>query len=395
MMRFVKFFSTGLLIISVLLAMSSCGHESPVVSSTTVEGDRYRQHAGGRHLLGLWQFRIDPPNENIEVVPLRNSQIHLNALAFMEPPAGVLLKIKEVIEFKPGEITVDIALTHPFPAAKFAAAFDVCGIVISHGSYFYPLSDKLKFPGEDKVRLLNPDGYTRWWNPIEFPYNAASPEKGYIDGLMGKKNSTAHFDATLNGYKYFASDLSSPDSDLSELDINMRGAFVPGTTAVRRYKIGFTQGKLIFNYAVDANWAPPTGPSPIDIPDDFPESANRPEAYRIEIHNMNNTLEYDDLTGIASGMVVMDIWVFDWFNAGMNTVCAYAQNDELMGLCNSIPVGGDDTYSVYNIELWPMLINSKTNVLVWLEVECEQTGYQGAVPDKRQAYYCQTNIPVN
>ena len=347
-----------------------------------------------RQCLGLWQFTIDPVQKSLDCVPLRAIQTHMNALTFMEPPAGVLLKIDQVVSVVSGEITVDIALTHPYPGANFAAAFDVCGILISHGSLYFPFSDKLYFPGDDQVRLLNPDGYTRWWNPVEFPYDAAHPSKGYKDGLLGKKNSVANFDATLNGFKYFASDLSSPDAPLSELDKNMRGAFVPGTTCVRRYRIAFNPGNLVFNYAVDANWAPPTGPIPIDIPADFPLSANRAEAYYIELHNIKNTLTYDSGSGTTTGSATMSVWVYDWFDAGKNTVCAYSQNDELMGMCTPFPVGGDSTYSVFNVDLLPMALTSTDDILVWFEVSSKEKGYQGAIPGDLEAVFYQKMITV-
>ena len=344
--------------------------------------------------LGLWTFYIDPENENYEITPLRAIQTHMNALAFMEPPAGVFLKIDKIVSVAPGDITLDIRLTHPYPSAGFAAAFDVCGILISHGSKVFPLTDDLYFAGEGEVRLLNPDGYTRWWNPTEFPPNPAKPHKGYIDGLMGKPHSQVNFTAKLNGYKYFATDLTSPDADLSTLNTNMRGAFLPGTSCVRRYHIAFPPGSLVFNYAVDANWAPPSGNPPFDIPDDFPPSANRPEAYRIELHDVANSLEWDSSSGTASGMLTMSVYVYDWFDAGKNMVCAYAQNDELLGMCNPIPVGGGETYSVYTVELWPMAMNSADDILVWFEVECKESGYQGMIPGELQAIYWNEIFPV-
>ena len=378
---------------SVIWILSGCGSTGvPVMPD--YDGLKAQTQSGSHVCLGLWQFTIDPARNTLDTVPLRSSQTHMNALAFMEPPAGVLLKVDQVVSVVPGEITVDIALTHPYPGANFSAAFDVCGILIGHGEHLFPLSDDLLFAGEDQVRLLNADGYTRWWNPVEFPPNVSKPSEGYIDGLLGTPQATANFSATLNGYKYFASSLTSPGSDLNELDKSMRGAFLPGTKCVRRYRIAFAPGSLVFNYAVDANWAPPIGPKPIDIPDDFPPSANRPEPYRIEIHNMINTLTYDADTSTASGDLSMSVWVYDWFEPGGNTVCAYSQNSELTDVCTPFPVPGGDTYSVYKIDLWPSLMTSSDDVLLWFDIECKTTGYQGAIPGKRQSAFFQQIIPV-
>jgi hypothetical protein len=347
-----------------------------------------------RCLLGLWQFTIHPVDETISLKPLRSGSIHMNALAFMEPPAGQMLYIDQVVDLQAGEITVDIAFTHPYPGLDFATAFDVSGILISHGSVYYPLSDELYFPGDDQLRLLNADGYTRWWNPVEFPYNPAKPQAGYVDGLLGKPDSVAGFTATLNGYKYFASDLAEPDSPLSDLDLDMRGAFVPGTTCIRRYQIGFNPGSLVFNYAVDASWAPPVGGPPITIPDSFPFSANRPEPYRMEIHDLNNTLEYNASSGMVEGMATMDVDVYDWHNAGENFVCCFAQNDELMGMCMPFPTGGTEDYSTYNVELWPGSMDSGGDVALWFGMDCDVCDYQGALPGDLQAVYFRGSINV-
>ncbi len=345
--------------------------------------------------LGLWEFRIDPLAESVDVVPLRACDTHLNALAFMEPPAGVALAIDQIVDFSPGLITLDIALTHPYTGMNFAAAFDVSGILISHGGTYFPLSDTLYYPSEGNVRLVNPDGYTRWWNPVEFPPNPAKPQFGYIDGLLGKKQSEAAFDATLNGYKYFATDLTDPEAPLSDLDTAMRGAFVPGSKCVRRYQIAFAPSNLIFNYAVDASWAPaePVSP-PIEIPDDFPPSANRPEAYRIELQNVNNTLIYHSGSGSAEGMLSMSVYVFDWYNPGGNKVCAYAQHDELMGMCMPIPAEVGDGYAVYGFDLPPMMLMSSDDILLWIGVECELYGYQDTLPGQIQGVYFPQTIPV-
>ncbi|MFH1677054.1 MAG: hypothetical protein ABIC40_08510, partial [bacterium] len=282
-------------------------------------------------LLGTWQFFIDSDKKDISVAPLRTAMLHMNGVKFMEPPANVNLKIDKIVKFLPGDVTVDIAIKHPYATAKHAAAFDVCGIVIGHGSLLFPLTDDLYFADENQVHLANPDGFTRWWNPVEFPYNAAQPQFGYKDGLLGKPNSTENFTARLNGYKYFATGLAA-DAPLSEIDTAMRGAFVPGTTCIRRYELIFPAGNLVFNYAVDANWAKPSviGPN-TQIPGDFPPEANRDEPYRIEITDLNNTLTYNSSTGVASGSCTFTAYEYDWYGADENMLCAFAQNDELMG----------------------------------------------------------------
>ncbi len=388
-MHFRTAFSIYLIQIILFTAFTGCGNPGtpslPDTPGTQITNNTSQTHT----CLGLWQFHIDPATESIDYIPLRTSEIHMNGLAFMEPPVGVALAIDQIVDFSSSVVTVDIKITHPYAGMDFATAFDVSGILISHGSLLFPFSDSLYFPGEDNVRLLNPDGFTRWWNPVEFPENAAKPHMGYIDGLLGKEHSEVDFNAILNGYKYFASDLSDPEASLSELDKSMRGAFIPGTSCTRRYQIGFTPGSLVFNYAVDANWAPADGGPPIVIPDDFPFSANRPEAYRIELQNVNNTLTWDPDLEIAEGAVAMSVYVYDWHNAGENMCCAFAQDDKLMGFCVPEPVDYGDGWAVFNMDMFPMMMDSGDDILAWFGIECEEYDYQGALPFEIQGVYFQ------
>jgi hypothetical protein len=54
------------------------------------------ENAGGRVLWGLWQFSGDTRTGKLEAVPLRYGMIHLNALAFLEPPPNMLLKVSGI-----------------------------------------------------------------------------------------------------------------------------------------------------------------------------------------------------------------------------------------------------------------------------------------------------------
>jgi len=242
---------------------------------------------------------------------------------------------------------------------------------------------------------MNADGYTRWWNPHEFPVNTSTPHQGYIDGLLGKPNSGANFDATLNGYKYFATDLTDPEATMADLDVERRGAFEAGTSCTRRYQIYFPPSGLVFNYAVDASWAPPTVNPPVNIPDDFPMEANRPEAYRYEIQNMDNTLIYHSGTGFSDGMLNMSVYIYDWFEPENNMVCVYAQNEEVMGFCSPTPSDYGDDWAVFDFTyIVPMMMDSADDILLWIGVDNQQSDYQGMLPDEKQGMYWQTYVTV-
>ena len=150
-------------------------------------------------LWGLWQFTADPVNETLDAVQLRTSDMHLNALPFLEPPVLVYLSL-ENLEFNGNIIEADIGLRHPFSGLTEFTGFDVCGVLITNGSVSGFNDTDLMMPGDGDTRLLNPDGLTRWWNPSEFPVNPGTIY-GYNDGLLGAPDSFADYNSTLNGYK--------------------------------------------------------------------------------------------------------------------------------------------------------------------------------------------------
>ncbi len=121
----------------------------------------------------------------------------------LQPPAGNFLTLEGPPDFHDGLIEVDIGLTHPNDDAIFTG-FDVCGTIISQGSIEASGDSSVLIPGPDDLHLLNPDGYTRWFNPTEFPYDAEHKMTGYVDGVMGTPDSSADYSATVNAYKYFA-----------------------------------------------------------------------------------------------------------------------------------------------------------------------------------------------
>ena len=204
---------------------------------------------------GLWQGVINPQAETIEFTELRTGDFHLNVLPFLEPPPLLNLTL-ESLEFNGDIIEVDIGLRHPFLGLTEFTGFDVCGIFISNGSISGFADSDLVMAGKGDTRLLNADGYSRWWNPAEFPMNGSI--FGYTDGLLGAPDSFADYNSTINGYKYFCDDLHNPDDPLDEVTQEM---FSAGQKNIRHYTIKMGSG-LIFNYAVDASWQFPEGDQP-------------------------------------------------------------------------------------------------------------------------------------
>jgi hypothetical protein len=340
-------------------------------------GDKAARHA----LLGFYTFRLDPDIPALEVVPLRETVFHLNALRFLEPPPPVRIKLSN-FEFDGKTIDVDVELVHPFSGQMRFTGFDVCGIVITSGSITGFSDPDIVVAGEGDTRLVNADGLTRWWNPREFPFNSQVPIWGYIDGVRGTPDSQAHFTSTLNGYKYHADGLGAHD-DLGTLNTSLRGAFVAGSTNTRHYTIELGGG-LVFNYAIDACWLPPEE-YPIVIPDSFPPSANRDEPWLTRASVIENTLYFDVSTGSGGGELGLDVDLYDWFDGDQNTVRVESPGvfDPVL---SDTPIGGTDVYSTYHVDIVDPLITSSEPVPIWVSAEAG-TGYEGFLPGKATAAY--------
>ncbi len=337
----------------------------------------------GHAALGFWQMIADPDSGTLDVVELRGVALHLNALRFLEPPPNLYLTIESPPEFSGSMLDVDIGLRHPFLGLTQFTGFDVCGILISQGSITGYDDPDIVVPGDGDTRLVNADGLTRWWNPVEFPYNTTAPIYGYIDGAMGTPDSIADYSATLNGFKYYADDLDIYDSPFS-IDPESRGYFSAGQKNVRHYTIEMVGG-LIFNYAVDASWAS-TGlpPYQIEVPDSFSEAANRPEAFFISTDVVENTLWYDG--GSYGGQLSLDVYVYDWFDADMNTVVAECPG-VFIAASSSTAIDGGANYSVYNVDLTSPILTSTDDIQLLIGAECESIGYQDKLPGTPVAAY--------
>lgn len=341
------------------------------------------QQANAHHLWGLWQFMINPELATVEFAPVRAAELHINAVTFLEPPANVNISIEGPPEFAGGNVTLNIGITHPFTGLDKFTGFDVKGILIGHGSIQVHDIPALFFADDTQLRLLNPDGHTRWWNPEEFPGGTVD-HQGYKDGLLGAPDSVAEFTGTLNPYKYYCDFLGAED-DLATLPVDNRGYFSAGAKNVRQFVIDFTPSGLVFNYAVDANWLPPSGPV---VPDDFPPGANQPEPYRIELTEITNTLVYNTTSQEASGQFVIDVDIYDWNGAGQDIACAYSTNGELSGICSFFPSGGGEGYSTYQIDTGPGVMTSADDILLWIAVECQDPmNYNGFLPWEVQGTY--------
>jgi hypothetical protein len=313
-------------------------------------------------LWGMWQFIADPQTSTLEVVPLRSGEFHANVVPFLEPPAGLKLSISNLV-FDGLICDVDVTLVHPFPGLSQYSGFDVTGILISRGEWRGWHDSRLRLSGEGDTRLLNPDGYTRWWNPKEFPQNGTILR--YKDGMLGNPHAEVNFNANINGYKMFCDDLDAYDPLLG-LDPSNRLIFTHGYTNMRHYTIDF-EGGVIFNYAVDANWEPPDGDPPYDV-DDFPSTANRSEAWAISVTEIENTLWYSPTGGSGGNLTLeIDSWDHSYSHLGVMWADSPHHMEPVLDL-EPVFIGTD--YSRYRVDIVDATPGADTmDILIGIESE--------------------------
>jgi len=366
-----------LLITALIAGCSSSG--TPNMTIPDAKGDA--QTVGNSHQLwGYFQFRADPNAGTLDVIPLRDTAMHLNALVFLEPPPLLNLTL-ESLKFNGNIIDADIGLRHPFLGLTEFTGFDVCGIFITNGSVTGFSDPDLRMAGKTNTRLLNPDGYSRWWNPAEFPHG--NTMFSYKDGLLGTPDSVANYSSTINAYKFFCDDLEAT-SPMSDVGIAGRAIFSAGQKNIRHYKIEMGYAGLIFNYAVDANWVFPTGQPPWVAPDDFAPAANRPEPWRINIAELENTLWYE--SGEFGGDLSLAVDVYDHYNADMDKVRVEAPGAVPMTE-SATAIGGGEGYSTYQVDIPDCTPSAAGDLDLLVTIESDETGYGGLLPGKPVSAY--------
>jgi len=313
MMRFTHLLYAVMIVLIALSLGCSSGRDVP---TSPVDANGQRMEHSSHQLWGLYQFTINDESKTLDVVPVRGADLHLNALVFLEPPANLNLTL-ESLHFNGDEIEVEIGLRHPFLGMTKFTGFDVRGIVISNGSIGGFDDADLLLPDENDFCILNPDGYTRWWNPVEFPINTGTI-LGYQDGMLGTPDSYADFTATVNGYKYFCDSLENSDDPLTVINPLERGMFSAGNKNVRMYHLKIGTGGLVFNYAIDASWQFPTGEPPWEAPGDFAAGANAPEPWFISTTIIENSLWNDGVD--SGGHLQLEVTAYDWFGSALTTL---------------------------------------------------------------------------
>jgi len=339
--------------------------------------------SGSFHTLWGWaELRCDTRTGDVELIPVRTPEIHLNVLKpVMGTASTSVTYLSELSDPPTGLFVVDISLTHPFPGKDNLSGFDVKGILITPGTFAV---GSLVLAGRDETELLNRDGLTRWWNPTEFTGGGLL---GYTPGKPGCQD-VAKLTATLNPYKVFA-DALGPLSPLSDLTLPMlddptgRAVFRAGSTNTRRYEIDFPAfggPVIIFNYAIDASWDLPSPNPPAEVPDDFPISANQPEPFRTQIIFPTNSLEYL-VGGSVSGELRVRAEVSDWqgiafgdIQSQISSVTVYAPTLLMVPVTLDFVTESFD-HAVYEDDVTPYLLPLQSDDPHLILVRVETAGW--------------------
>ncbi len=390
--RAIGAFLAGMVAISVFAGCS--GASNPVNPSVQNSGARV-ENSGNRMLWGMWHVAIDAEALRAEVTPYRSAEFTANVTRFMQPPVSptnmVQISIGPGGDPSSGFFVVDVTLRHPFPGMNMYNGFDVRGILLSDGSVTGAHDSTVLRAGADNTRLLNPDGYTRWWNYPEF--TSYETIFGYTHGKLAPPGQPS---ATVNPYKYFADELGAEDP-VWALDPGSRGVFStqPGTNQ-RRYEIQFPmngpQVVLDFDYAVDASWSQPDKSFAPEYPEEaFDLSANCMEAYMAHVEDAGSTAWFVD-SGNKGGDIKLSIEVFD-HQAPANPdgiageiAAIWLEGEVLDSPVNVLPVatvlpGSGGQSSIYEVDLSSLnLTHSGAAELLGTIESANVTTYEPQVP---------------
>lgn len=320
MLRDLRSVNYILLLVSLAIIAVSCSGGNFVLSpelDLSLPSQRATNTQTSHQCWGLYDIFISADRTDWDIVPRRSGMAHLNIVPFLEGEVDFLTIPEDGIEFGEEYISATVQIQHPLQSipgafeASFFTGFDVKGIIMFPGSKTYPVTgvvtqDILSGDG----RVLNPHGYTRWWNPLEFSEGAFL--EAYVEGEMALFPGLSHMiNATVHPYRNIHPGL-------------IRHSFKPETkqgapnTASTTYHIVLPEigEPFALMYAIDASYGTPTF-KPANIPEpkykvsEFPMTANQPEPYFVQVSTVENHM-WADGTYLGGGECYIEIDVFDW-----------------------------------------------------------------------------------
>ncbi len=367
----------------VLLILSGCSGSSyrDPASPLTPDSDKLAGDSfSDQFLWGLYDIKFDQETLQAEIKPLRNPSVELNVLKFLEPSAGSSFISITDLEFSPPLVNFTMGINHPFSGRADLTGFSVRGVVLTDGSLGSFENPAIVTSGSGELKLLNYDGFTRWMNPVEFPFDGTV--FGYHPGAMGHTGG-ADFGSTLNPYKLFADGLDQVSDNL-DLNESKKSAFTSDSTNYRRYELDFgMQEPLHFQYAVIAGWAPPYS-NPPQIPDDFPKGTVASEPWKIQTTEQTNTLYY--LDGVTGGKLILGVEIADFEDGHEDRV--YVEAPGIFPYQEMTLISQDGIYLSYELHVAEIILAGVDpfDVLI-TAVATDGKGFDGLLPGEELATY--------
>jgi len=307
-----------LVIFALVLGCSGGGGETPASPGLSNGTDITKVNQTASNNAYIWESGeviLNPEDLTAEVVPTRSTDFTLNIVKFLQPPGGNPANLSVAFDlpncdFPNAYIDCNVTVTHPLPGTNYWG-FDVRVIVFAAGGETGKHDTSLNYPRANELRMVNADGYTRWFNNQEFGPNGKI--FGYINGVMSPVFTTNF--SKVNGFKYFAEGLDPQEVPPDPAEVN-RGVF-SGGSVTREVLLQFPKvvSPFKFKYSIAASWDTPTATPPSSV-GDFPATANQQEAYQIVVTQDPASTAFYDATGPTwGGDLILDIEVWDWQGA--------------------------------------------------------------------------------
>jgi len=287
-----------LLAFALLLAFVGCSSEkSPTTPNPAPQHPpQLSENISNRTVWGYWNIKFDPDCEAVEIIPVRDMASHFNVLRLLEiTPCTDCLSIKNLSFLPDNIVQCDFQLRHPFPGLDKFTGFDVRGVLVTNGDTTFPEINRLASLDGSNPILLNPDGFTALFNPVEFP-EGSSPFP-ILEYIPGKFSFGDDFTATLNPFMAFCKD-------------KPRRMFEAGATESVTINLKYPSTPFEFGYVADASW---TKVDEVTDPlTDFPPEANCLEPYKIICEVLSSVI---DEIGSSAPLLVE---IFD--HQGLDTI---------------------------------------------------------------------------
>ena len=161
-----------LITFAILFLLAGCSSgQSPVTPGASPEQvSQNSSYQSNRTAWGFWKIRIDPEGETIKIVPDREVGSHFNVVKFLEvAPCTNCLIVSNLVWLPDNIVQCDFQLKHPYPGFVSLTGFDVRGVLVTDADTLFPVNDRYVALDGSNPYLLNPDGYTALFNPVEFP----------------------------------------------------------------------------------------------------------------------------------------------------------------------------------------------------------------------------------